>query len=102
VGRRLDPVTLMEKLLLTSAGFGVADLMTSVKYPDFSNIFHIFSFFFFSLPGMGDEKWNINIAKPLTFHKGLTNYGPRHRLQKTRLKGGIKRYNIRGFIILLS
>lgn len=42
VGRRLDPVKLMEKLLLTSAGFGLEDLMTSVKYPDFSNIFRIF------------------------------------------------------------
>lgn len=35
---------------------------------------------------MGDEKRNINIAKPLTFHKGLTYYGPRHRLQETHLK----------------
>lgn len=33
--------------------------------------------------GMGDEKWNISTAKPLIFHKGLTYYGPQHRLRRT-------------------
>ncbi|KAF2976542.1 hypothetical protein EK904_014362 [Melospiza melodia maxima] len=39
---------------------------------------------------MGDEKWNINITKPVTFHKSLTYYRPRLRLQRTHLEGHIK------------